>query len=151
MPAAPGRTGHSQFGIHRRRSLLDRQRYVISDSFYSLIARNGSNPVLIVDDPNSPSRVFLVKYVVGAVGENARLIFKNELTGYDFEQQMIYPTQTMHLDKLQNLLESAIYGSDPTRMARFEIENSMNQRVATKVIVSKDLVSAIIDLYQFAW
>jgi len=93
----------------------------------------------------------LVKYVVGAVGENARLIFKNELTGYDFEQQMTYPTQKMHLDKLQNVLESAIYGSDPTRMARFEIENSMNQRVTTKVIVSKELVSAIVDLYQFAW
>ena len=130
---------------------MDRQNYVVSDLFYSLLANDDSKPVLIVDDVSSPRRVFLVKYVLGAVGENARLIFRNEPTGYDYEQQVIYPTQRAQLDQLQGLLESAAYGSHQTRLSHVEIENSSNQKVTIKVIISNELVSAIIDLYQFAW
>ena len=129
---------------------MDRQNYVVSDLFYSLLANDDSKPVLIVDDVSSPRRVFLVKYVLGAVGENARLIFRNELTGYDYEQQIIYPTQKEQLDYLQSLLESFAYGSFQT-LSNVEIGNSRNQKVTIRVITSNDLVSAIIDLYKFAW
>jgi len=129
---------------------LDRQKYVVSDSFYSLLANDDSNPILIVDELSAPQRMFLTKYVIGAVGENVRLIFKNELTGYDYEQQIIYPTQIEQLDYLQSLLESFAYGSFQT-LSNVEIGNSRNQKVIIRVITSNDLVSAIIGLYKFAW
>jgi len=130
---------------------LDRQKYVLSDSFYSLLANDDSKSVLIVDDLTSPRRVFLVKYLLGAVGENTRLILRNELTGYDYEQQVIYPTQKAELDQLQSLFESFVYGSLQGRLSHVDIENSGDQKLTVKVIMSNELVSAIIDLYQFAW
>ena len=129
---------------------MDRQKYVVSDSFYSLLANDDSNPILIVDELSAPQRMFLTKYVIGAVGENVRLIFKNELTGYDYEQQIIYPTQIEQLDYLQSLLESFAYGSFQT-LSNVEIGNSRNQKIIIRVITSNDLVSAIIGLYKFAW
>ena len=129
---------------------MDRQGYVVSDSFYSLLVNDDSNPILIVDELSAPRGMFLAKYAIGAVGENARLIFKNELTGYDYEQQITYPTQKEQLDYLQSLLESFAYGSFQT-LSNVEIGNSRNQKVTIRVITSNDLVSAIIDLYQFAW
>jgi len=129
---------------------LDRQKYVVSDSFYSLLANDDSNPILIVDELSAPQRMFLTKYVIGAVGENVRLIFKNELTGYDYEQQITYPTQIEQLDYLQSLLESFAYGSFQT-LSNVEIGNSRNQKIIIRVITSNDLVSAIIGLYKFAW
>ena len=92
----------------------------------------------------------MAKYGIGAVGENARLIFKDELTGYDYEQQITYPTQKEQLDYLQSLLESFAYGSFQT-LSNVEIRNSRNQKVTIRVITSNDLVSSIIGLYQFAW
>ena len=129
---------------------MDRQKYVVSDSFYSLLANDDSNPILIVDELSAPQRMFLTKYVIGAVGENVRLIFKNELTGYDYEQQITYPTQIEQLDYLQSLLESFAYGSFQT-LSNVEIGNSRNQKIIIRVITSNDLVSAIIGLYKFAW
>lgn len=130
---------------------MDRQKYVVSDLFYSLLANDDSKLVLIVDDLTSPRRVFLVKYVIGAVGENARFIFRNELTGYDYEQQTTYPTQKAKLDHLQSLLESVAYGSHQTRLSHVDIENSSNQKIIIQVIISNELVSVMIDLHQFAW
>ena len=129
---------------------MDRQKYVVSDSFYSLLVNDNSNPILIVDKLSSPLRMFLAKYAIGAVGENTRLIFKNELTGYDYEQQITYPTQKEQLDYLQSLLESFAYGSLQT-LSNVEIGNSKNQKVTIRVITSNDLVSSIIGLYKFAW
>ena len=93
----------------------------------------------------------MVKYLLGAVGENTRLILRNELTGYDYEQQVIYPTQKAELDQLQSLFESFVYGSLQARLSHVDIENSGDQKLTVKVIMSNELVSAIIDLYQFAW
>ena len=129
---------------------MDRQKYVVSDSFYSLLVSDDSNPILIVDELCPPRRMFLAKYTIGAVGENARLMFKNELTGYDYEQQITYPTQKAQLHYLQRLLESFAFGSFQT-LSNIEIGNSRNQNVTIRVITSNDLVSAIIGLYQFAW
>ena len=130
--------------------LLDRQKYTVSDSFYSLLLNDDSDPVLIVDDPATPRRMFLTRYVIGSMGENARLMFKHELTGYDNELQIIYATQKSRLDYLQNLLESFAPGS-PETLSYVEIENSKNQKVTVRVIASKDLVTALVRLYQFAW
>ena len=129
---------------------MDRQKYVVSDFFYTLLVNDDSHPVLIVDELRAPRRMFLAKYDVGAVGEDARLMFKNELTGYDYEQQITYPTQKEQLDYLQSLLESFAYGSFQT-LSNVEIGNSRNQKISIRVITSIDLVSAIIGLYQFAW
>ena len=129
---------------------MDRQKYVVSDFFYTLLVNDDSHPVLIVDELRAPRRMFLAKYDVGAVGEDARLMFKNELTGYDYEQQITYPTQKVQLDYLQSLLESFAYGLFQT-LSNVEIGNSRNQKISIRVITSIDLVSAIIGLYQFAW
>jgi len=111
-----------------------------------------SESILIGDElSSSPRRLFVVKYVLGAAGENSRLIFKNELTGYDFEQQIVYPTQKTQLDQLQCALERFAYGSPETRLSRVEIENSKGQRATVKLIISHELVSEIIGMYQFAW
>jgi hypothetical protein len=128
------------------------QKYVVSDSFYSLLANHDSIPILIVDgEPSSPRRMFLVKYVLGAAGENTRLIFKNELTGYDYEQQITYSTQKNQLDGLQSELESFAFGSSQARLSYVEIENSKGQGATVRAIVSNELLSAIIGMYQFAW
>ena len=125
---------------------------MVSDSFYSLLANHDSMPILILDgELNSPRRLFLVKYVLGAAVENSRLIFKNELTGYDHEQQITYPTQRRQLDRLQSVLESFAYGSSQARLSYVEIENSNGQKATVRAIISNDLLSAIIDMYQFAW
>jgi len=111
-----------------------------------------SESILIGDElSSSPRRLFVVKYVLGAAGENSRLIFKNELTGYDFEQQIVYPTQKEKLDHLQNALASFVHGSPKTRLSRVEVENSKGQQVTVKLIISHELVSEIIGMYQFAW
>lgn len=134
-------------------ALSDRAKYIVSDSFYFLLMDQDSESVLIEDDElgRSPRRLFVVKYVLGAVGENSRLIFKNELTGYDFEQQIVYPTQKAQLDQLQTALERFAYGSPETRMSRVEIENSKGQRATVKLIISHELVSELMGMYQFAW
>jgi len=123
---------------------------VVSDYLYSLLLNDDSNPILILDDLNVPRRIFLAKYVIGSVGENARLIFKHELTGYDAEQQIAYTTQKSRLDSLQNLLENFALRS-PETLSNVEIGNSKNQKVTVRVIASKDLVTALVDLYQYAW
>jgi hypothetical protein len=134
-------------------ALLGRPKYIVSDSFYVLLMDQDSESILIGDDGlnSSPRRLFVVKYVLGAAGENSRLIFKNELTGYDFEQQIVYPTQKAQLDHLQSALESFAYGSPKTRLSRVEIENSKGQQATVKLIISHELVSEIIEMYQFAW
>jgi len=129
---------------------LERQKYAVSDSFYSLLANDDANPILIVDDLDAPRRIFLTKYVIGSSGENARLIFKHELTGYDYEQQISYTTQKDQLDRLQNLLENFVFTS-LQHLSNVEVGNSKNEKVTVRVITSSDLVSAIIDMYQFAW
>lgn len=136
--------------VFQSQMLLDRQKYTVSDSFYSLLANNDSTPVLIVDNRTAPRRTFLARYVSAAVGEGARLMFKDELTGYDYEQQVTYPTQKSRLDYLQTLLESCAFGSLET-LSNVEIGNSKNQALNVRVIASKDLVTALIGLYQFAW
>ena len=93
----------------------------------------------------------MVKYVLGAYDENSRLVFKNELTGYDYEQQIVYPTQKTQLDHLQRALESFTYGSPGTLLSRAEVRNSKGQKTTVKVIISHELISKIIDMYQFAW
>ena len=129
---------------------MEPQKYTVSDSFYSLLVNADSNPILIVDDFNAPRRMFLTKYVIGSSGENARLIFKHELTGYDYEQQITYTTQKAQLDHLQDLVENFAFRS-LQNVSNVEVGNSKNGKVTVRVITSSDLVSAIIGMYQFAW
>ena len=103
--------------------------YELSQLFFSITFQPEEDvePLLVADHTSSgsPHRLFLVRYVVGegTGGEGGRPIFKNELTGYDYEQQIAYPTQKKtQLDRLQSLLESFVYGSIRTRLSHVEIE-----------------------------
>jgi hypothetical protein len=132
---------------------MDRLRYAVSDSFYTQLFSQGSEPLLIVDgEPNGvPAKMFVVRYIVGSAGEHGRPIFRNELTGYDYEQQIIYPKQNAELDGLQSTIEDHAYGSPKSRLARVKIGNSKGETATVKVIISNELVSKIINVYQYAW
>ncbi len=113
-------------------------------------------PLLAADrhPDKSPQRIFLVRYVIGEGGgeESKRPIFKDELTGYDYEAQLRYPTLRVQLDALQSSLELSMYGSSEAEMAKTQIENATSkERRSIKVIVSEALVARLIGLYPFAW
>jgi hypothetical protein len=131
-------------------AFLERLRYVVLDSFYSLPMDHDSEPIIIVDGDShsSPRRLFVVKYVLASADENSRLIFKNQPTGYDYEQQIIYPIQKSQLDHLQSVMETFAYGS-ANKLAR--VENPKGEFATGRVIISNELVSEIIGTYHFAW
>jgi hypothetical protein len=132
---------------------LERLRYAVSDSFYAQLFNQDSEPLLIVDGETDgvPEKMFVVRYILGSAGENSRPIFRNELTGYDYEQQIIYPKQNVELDRLQSTIEALAYGSPKSQLARVKIENSKGETATVKVIISNELVSKIINVYQYAW
>lgn len=133
--------------------LMESLRYIVSDSFYSQLFAKGSEPLLIVDGENNqtPEKVFVVRYTLGSAGEYSRPIFKNELVGYDYDQQIIYPKQSNKLDSLQSTIEALAYGSPKSKLARVKVENSKGETATVKVIISKELISKIINVYQYAW
>ena len=73
--------------------------FELADNFYSALSKSesGVEPILIADRVSSAShgRLFLVRYILGegAGGESRRPVFKNELTAYDYDMQLAYPTQ----------------------------------------------------------
>lgn len=91
--------------------------YRLSDSFLRLLftEEHGVEPLLIADrgPGNFPRRIFLVRYIIGegGGGESKRPIFKDELTRYDYELNLTYPTQRVKLEALQSTLELSMYGS----------------------------------------
>jgi hypothetical protein len=103
--------------------------YRLSNGFHRRlsIGVNNAEPLLIVDrDPNdSPQRIFLVRYVMGegGGGESKRPIFKDELTGYDYDSQVIYPTQRTRLELLQSTLELSIFAVPEAHLSRARAEN----------------------------
>ncbi len=131
--------------------------YRLSEGFHALLFHeDGVEPLLIADrDPkSSPQRLFLVRYVIseGGGAESKRPIFKEELTGYDYEMGLMYPTQKGRLDPLQSLLEPLMYGSSQARLSRANVESASTQlQRPIKVVVSEALVAKLVDLYQFAW
>lgn len=85
-------------------------------------------------------------------GESKRAVFKDELTGYDYETKLRYPTQRVQLDALQSNLELSMYGSSEAEVLKAQIENAATtERRLVKVIVSDALIARLVDLYQFGW
>ncbi len=132
--------------------------YRVSDGFFKLlfVEERGVEPLLAVDQnpDQGPQRIFLVRYVVGegGGGESKRPVFKDELTGYDYETKLTYPTQRVQLDALQSSLELSMYGSSEAQMLKAQIENSATaERRLVKVIVSEALIARLVGLYQFGW
>ncbi len=132
--------------------------YRVSDGFFKLlfVEERGVEPLLVVDQnpEQPPQRIFLVRYVVGegGGGESRRPVFKDELTGYDYEMKLIYPTQRVQLDALQSSLEPSMYGSSEAEMLKAKIENAATaERRVVKVIVSDALIARLVGLYQFGW
>lgn len=132
--------------------------YRISESFHKrlFVDERGVEPLLIADrnPANSPQRIFLVRYVIvkGAGAESSRAVFKDELTGYDYEMKMLYPTQKVQLEALQSTLEPSMYGSPETQLSRVMAENlSTKEQRPIKAIVSESLVAELVALYGYAW
>jgi len=125
----------------------------ISDKLHSILyaADDDFDPLLIMDQM-VPSRLFLVRFYVGGGGEFGRPLYKKELTGYDCESGLLYPTQTERLDTLQSLIESQTYGSSDTHLTRIIARNSSTGETLTlKAAISKTLIEELVDLYEFAW
>ena len=134
--------------MHLSEPVLD-----VSNNLHSILCttNDDSEPMLIMDQI-VPSRLFLVRSYIGGGGEFSRLLYKRELTGYDYESGLLYPTQTERLDTLQNLIESQTYGSSDTLLSRIAVRNSTTRETLTlKAAISKTLVEELVDLYEFAW
>ena len=132
--------------------------YELSNQLHTFLfhEEQGVEPIIITDQTpvKGPRRLFLVRYVVGegGGGESKRPIFKNELTGYDYEMKMIYPTQKDHLERLQPLMEAFMYASTQAMLSKGIIRNqSTTEERPIKVIISKELVAELVDLYEYAW
>jgi len=131
--------------------------YELPDTFYNLmLGHEEGEPILVADrnSSNHPRRLFLVRYLRSELGsgETTRPIFRNELTGYDYEMRLTYPTQREHLDMLQSTMESYMYGSSETQLFSAVVQNmSTRARTSVRVIASERLFSMLVDLYEFAW
>ena len=137
---------------------MDPPVYSMADGFHRLLfaGEEGVEPLLVADrDPrDSPQRIFLVRYVIGegGGGESKRLIFKDELTGYDYGMRLMHPTQKAQLEALQSILEPSMYGSCEAQLSRATVENSSTkEQRPIKAIVSETLVAKLVGLYGFAW
>jgi hypothetical protein len=134
--------------MHLSEPVLD-----VSNKLHSILytTNDDSEPLLIMDRI-VPSRLFLVRFYVGGGGEFSRPLYKRELTGYDYESGLVYPTQTERLDTLQSLIESQTYGSSDTFLSRIAVRNSTTRETLTlKATISKILVEELVALYEFAW
>jgi len=132
--------------------------YRISDNFHKrlFVDELGVQPLLIADrEPgNSPQRIFLVRYVIveGAGAEGSRAVFKDELSGYDYDMKILYPIQKVQLEALQSTLEPSMYGSPGVQLSRVMAENmSTKEQRPIKVVVSETLVAKLVGLYAYAW
>lgn len=141
----------------RRLDSIEPLVYELSNIFHNLmLSHEEGEPILVADRTrsNHPRRIFLVRYSVseGGSGESKRPIFRNQLTGHDHEMRLTYPTQREHLDRLQSVMESHMYGMPEAQPLRVIAEN-MSTRVRTSVraIVSESLVSKLAEFYEFAW
>jgi hypothetical protein len=137
---------------------LDSMKYRVSADFHKLVflQQPGVEPLLIVDrdSQNSPQRIFMVRYVIGEGGgeEGRRPIFKDELTGYDYESSATYHTQKVDLENLQATLEPLMYGSPEVQYCKVMLENiSTREQRPIKAIVSEKLVASLVDLYGYGW
>ena len=132
--------------------------YCLSDGFHRLLftEEQGVEPLLIADftPRNSPQRIFLVRYIIGegGGGESKRPVFKDELTGYDYEVKLTYPTQKVRLDALQYTLELSMYGSSEAQLSKVTAENiATKEQRPIKAVVSETLVAKLVGLYDFGW
>lgn len=111
-------------------------------------------PIVIANQPGEPRRLFLVRYVLGegGGGESKRPIFKNELTGYDYEMKLTYPTQMDRLERLQSTMESFMYAPTEAMLSKAVVRSQSDPAERPiKVIISEELVAKLIELYQYAW
>jgi hypothetical protein len=132
--------------------------YSVSDKFYKLVSRRelGVEPLLVVDrsPANDLHRFFLVRYLIGEGrgGESKRLLMRNELTGYNYEVRRLYLTQHERLDGQQLVMEPYMYGSSGVTLARITLQDiSTCERELAKAVLSEDLVTRLIGLYEFGW
>jgi hypothetical protein len=85
-------------------------------------------------------------------GESGRPIFRNELTAYDCETKTTYPTQKTHLEGLQTVMESVMYGQPESQQVRVLVQDeSSESKAPIKVIVSETLFTQLVSLYDYAW
>lgn len=137
---------------------LEPLRYKLSEQFHKATfdAEQGVEPMLVVDrlPEGSPRRFFLARYVLaqGGGSEGSRPIFRNQLIGYDYEMKLTYPTQREHLERLQSLMESFMYAPTEGMLSRAMVQDpASGAERPIRIIVSEELVSKLVDLYEYAW
>jgi len=133
---------------------LSQEVLEVSSKLHSMLysKNEDAEPLLVVDQACMPRRLFLVRYYIGGGGEFSRPLYKKELTGYDCEIGLLYPTQTTRLDTLQDLVEAHTYGSSETILSRIIIRDaSTGENVTLKAVISNVLVEKLVGLYEFAW
>ncbi len=130
--------------------------YSVSDEFFRrlFIEEQGVEPLLVIDQHagGPPKRILLVRYVLGegGGGESERSIFKDELSGYDYELKRAYPTQRVRLEALQSTLEPSMYGSSEAETVRTLVQNeSTQEQRPIKALISGKLASDLASLYRF--
>ena len=120
----------------------------VSDRFHKLLfQQEGVEPLLIADRAANyaPRRIFSVWYVLGESGGSLRPIFKNELTGCDYELQILYPTQRTDLEGLQSVMEPSRYGSPRARLSSACAQNiSTGERRTVKILLCEALVLELV-------
>ncbi len=88
----------------------------------------------------------------GAAGESSRLVFKNELTRYDYEMKLTHPTRKEHLEELQLIMESYKYAPRGAVLWRIVVRHlSTRLEESVKAIISERPASGLVDLYEYAW
>jgi hypothetical protein len=98
--------------------------------------------------------MFLVRYVVGegGGGESRRPVFKNELTGYDCELKITYPTQKDHLEGLQSTMEGFMYAPLEATLSKASVRHqTLVSERSIKMIISEELVARRGEVYDYAW
>lgn len=135
---------------------MEHLRYEVSGKFHAILVQSehGVEPILIADVNLTPSRIFLVRYFLGegGSGENSRPIFRNELTGYDYELRITYPTQKDHLEALQSMMEAFMYAPQQAVLSKALVKNqSTGSEMPIKMMISKELVKRLIEVYEYAW
>ncbi len=132
--------------------------YELSKQLYSTLSQQdrGVEAILIADQAvtATPRRLFLVRYVIGkgGGGESKRPIFKNELTGFDYDMKVTYATQTERLESLQQTMEAYMYAPLKAKLSKVIVRDlTSTEEIEMKAIISEELVSKLVDLYEYAW
>ena len=66
--------------------------------------------------------------------------------------KLTYSTQEKHLEELQSIIELYMYAPTEAMLSRIVVRNlSTRAERPVKAIISEELVSRLVNLYEYAW